>query len=139
MRCAHTLRNVRRLTLNRGQNGASLTIDTVTRVGVADRADRAARDAGQVDVGRRRDFASHQAEPGGNEDFTGHAAVGILHQDRVQYSIADLVGDFVGMTFGNRFRGEEVSTHERVSWRAVLSGRIHRYGGIRHRICELDH
>jgi hypothetical protein len=37
------------------------------------------------------------------------SGIGITPQERVQNNIRDLIGDFVGMTFGDRFRGKEVA------------------------------
>ena len=77
-------------------------------VGVADLADRLARDVLDVDVGRRRDLARHDDEAGVHERLAGHAPVRVVAQDGVEHAVGDLVGDLVGMALGDGLRGEQV-------------------------------
>ena len=51
-------------------------------------------------------------QAGGGAGLAGHAAIGVLLEDRVQHRVADLVADLVGMPFGNGLRGKQMSCHD---------------------------
>jgi len=38
----------------------------------------------------------------------------VLSQDGIEDGVGNLVGDLVRMTFGNRFRGEEILAHAKL-------------------------
>ena len=50
-------------------------------------------------------------QAGGGAGLAGHAAVGILLEDRVQNRVGDLVADLIGMSLGNGFRSKQMSCH----------------------------
>jgi len=88
---------------------AHLVVEAVLGAGVAHALDGLAHDPGQVGVGLARDLARDEGQAGGHHGLAGHAAVGVLSQERVQDGVRDLVGDLVGVALGDRFRSEEVT------------------------------
>ena len=103
-----TLRDVRRLTIDRGQHRAGAAIEAERGVGVADAGHRLAHEIGNVDVRAGGDLAGHHRHPGGHQRFTSHARVGVAGDDRIENGVGDLVGNLVGMPFGYRLGGEDV-------------------------------
>ena len=81
-----------------------------------------------------RDLAGDHDQPGRQQGLAGHAARGVLLEDRVEDRVRDLVGHLVGMAFGDRLGGERVVLH---CVRAFL-GRHERRGLARaiSRLCE---
>jgi hypothetical protein len=63
--------------------------------------------ARNVHVSRGGDLAGHDADAGGDQHLAGHAAGRIVRQDGVQYGVRNLVGDLVGMAFGDGFRRKD--------------------------------
>ena len=55
----------------------------------------------EIDVGLGGDFAGNDHQAGGGQRLGGDAAVGILLQAGVQNGVGDLVGNLVGMAFGD--------------------------------------
>jgi hypothetical protein len=108
VRRVHALRDVRRLLVDRVDDRARVGREAEIGVGVADLADRGARDVLDVDVGLCRDLARDDDEPRVHERLARHAPVGIVAHDRVQDPVGDLVGHLVRVTLGDRLRGEEV-------------------------------
>ena len=49
---------------------------------------------------------------GGGRRFNGAAGVGIAGQIRIHQSIGNLIANFIGVTFGNRFTCKQKSTHD---------------------------
>ena len=96
--------DVGRLALDGVEDAAGLAVEAEAGVGVADVVDHAAHQARHVDVGIGGDFARNHADSGGDQDLAGHAARGIVFQNRVQDGIRNLVRHLVGMSFGNRLR-----------------------------------
>ena len=64
----------------------------------------------EIDVAAGGDLAGDDRQAGRDERLAGDAADGILREDGVENRIGDLVGDLVGMPFGHRLRGEEITT-----------------------------
>ena len=106
----HTLGDVRRLLVDPDQDATGLPVDPVLGPRVADLLDRLADEARNVDICLGGDLAEHQDGPGAQRRLAGDAAQGILAQDRVQDGVTDLVSDLVGVSLGDRFRGEEAMT-----------------------------
>ena len=86
---------------------ATLVVDAVFGVVVADALDRVARDLDVVDVRVGRDLAGEHHEAGVAQGLGGDSRARILLEDRVEDRVGNLVGDLVGVAFGNRFGGEE--------------------------------
>ena len=100
--------DVAALFVERVQHSAGLGVELKLRAVVADFRDNAARDIHQVDVGRRFHLAGNNDLPGGDERLAGNAARRIIGQKLVENSVADLVGNFVGVSFRHRLRREKI-------------------------------
>jgi hypothetical protein len=107
IRGVDALRDVGRLLVDRVDHGAGVGREAEVRVGVADLADRLARDVLDVHVRRRGDLAGHDDEPRVHERLARHAAVRVIAQHGVEDAVGDLVRDLVGVPLGDGFRGEQ--------------------------------
>src|SRR5207302_1890997 len=101
-----TGRDVARLAVDGGEGGAGLGIEPEARVRVADGADGAPHDVGDVDVGGGGDFSRHDRHARGDEGLAGDARRRVLANDGVEHSVGDLVGDLIGMAFRHRLGRE---------------------------------
>ena len=110
-RLVDTHRDVGRLLVDRDDDAARLAVDAERGVGVADLADRVARQAREVDVRLGADLARDDAQAGRDHRLAGDPAVRVLLQDRVEHRVADLVRHLVGVAFGDRLRREGVLGH----------------------------
>ena len=97
----HALGDVAGLLVDGGDDGAGVGVEAVEGVVVADGGDDAAHQALEIDVGLGGDFAGDDHQAGGGQGFGGDAAVGVLLQAGVQNGVGDLVGNLVGMAFGD--------------------------------------
>ena len=102
------LGDVGRLLVDRVEHRARVGGEAEVGVGVADLADRLARDLLDVDVRRRRDLARHDHEAGVHERLARHAAGRVVAHDGIQHAVGDLVGDLVRVAFGDRLGREQV-------------------------------
>ena len=94
---------------------ATFVIDAVVAVVVADASDGVARNLDVIDRGAAADFAGEQHKAGVAQGFGGHARRRILLEQGIENRVRDLVRHFVGMSLGDRLRGEkEFSSHEGV-------------------------
>ena len=76
------------------------------------------------------DFAADDDPLRGDQRFAGDARLRVLGQEQVDDGVANLVGDLVGMAFGNRFGGEEIAAAHEPVWRSrVLDIRKSLYVG----------
>ena len=107
----HAHGDVLALLVDGGHDGAALGIKAVGGVVVADLVHCAADDAGDIHIAAGGDLTHDHHKAGGGHRLTGHPAIGVLGQDRVQHRIGDLVADFVGMSLGNRFRSKNTMCH----------------------------
>jgi len=107
-RCAvHALGDVGRLLVIGDQHRATLVVDAVVGVVVADATDRVASDLDVIDVGARGDFSRQHDQAGVAEGFGGDAGIRILLEQGVEDGVGDLVGDLVGVAFGDGFGSKE--------------------------------
>jgi len=97
----HSLGDIRRLRIDRGNNGAGLVIEAELRPRIADLPDGFAHYCRKVDVGHGRDFTCDKSEARCDESLAGHSAVLVLGQHRVQNRVGDLICDLVRMTLGH--------------------------------------
>src|SRR4029077_1659744 len=126
--------DVVRLLFDGADDAASFGVEAVLGAGVADVADHFAGDIGEIHVGFRGDFAGNDNQTGGDERLTGHAAHGVVLQHGVEDRIGNLVSNFVRVTLGNRFRGEEVFL-VRMRQNSVLHGSLRQ---LRGRVARLN-
>ena len=101
------LRDVGRLLVDRVDDRAGVGAEAEVGVDVADLADRLARHVLDVDVGRGRDLARHDHEPGVHQRLARHAPERVLGHHRVEDAVGDLVGDLVRVALGDRLGGEQ--------------------------------
>src|SRR5581483_4369223 len=104
-------RDVGRLLVDRGDDAARAAVEPVRLPVVADRADRVAHDARDVDVGARADLAGDDDETGGRHRLARDPARRVLLEDGVEDGVADLVAHLVGVTLGHRLRRERERIH----------------------------
>src|SRR5450432_2293460 len=84
------------------QHSAALVVDAVLGVVVADALDGVARDLDVVDVGVGRDLAGEHHQAGVAERLGGDTRARVLPEDRIEDGVGYLVGDLVGVAFGDR-------------------------------------
>ena len=104
-------RNVGALGVNAGDHTAGFGIKAVFGTHIADVCDHAAGNGGDIHIALGGDLTHHMHKAGGAGGFAGHTGIGIFGENGVQHSIADLVANFVGMSFGNGLRSKQGSTH----------------------------
>ena len=105
-RLVDALRDVGRLLVERDDHAAGLGVEAVLRARVADRGDPFAHEAGNVDVGARRDLTRDDDEAGRDERLARDAPRRVGGEHGVEDGVRDLVGDLVGMPLGDGLRGE---------------------------------
>jgi hypothetical protein len=98
--------DIGRLLLDGDRNTTRLAVEADLGAGVADVGDRATHDRGDVDVGRGRDLTGDDHPSGRDQGFASHAGERVAGEDLIEYRIGDLVGHLVGMSLGDRLRGE---------------------------------
>ena len=106
-RLVDALRDVRRLLVDRDDDAARVRVEAPLRVRVADLRDLLAHERGDVDVGLGRDLARDDDEAGRDQGLAGDTAARIVREHRVEHGVRDLVGDLVGVAFGDRLGREE--------------------------------
>ena len=89
--------------MHRRQHGAGVAVKAVFGAVIADVADHFTNDIVHSIVGGGGHLAHHHHNAGCRAGFAGHAGIRILRQNRVEHRVADLVADFVGMSFRNGF------------------------------------
>ncbi len=102
------LGDVRRLLVDRDDDGARVRVEAEVGARVADLGDLLADELRDVDVRLGGDLAGDDHEARRDERLAGDAAVGIVLQDGVEDRVGDLVGDLVGVPLGHRLGREEV-------------------------------
>ena len=96
--------NIRRLPLHGAQDRASIAVVAVLRAIIADTANRAANHLVIIHVRAGGNFTGDDRHARRNQRFTGNAAFGVLPHDLVKNGVRNLVGNFVRMPLGHRFR-----------------------------------
>jgi hypothetical protein len=105
--CVHAHRDIRRLALERGNDSAGFRVKAVLGARVADITHHFASNVGIIQNCLGRNFARDHHEAGGHERFARYAPGRVFRKHRVEHSVGDLVGNFVRMAFGHRFRGKQ--------------------------------
>jgi hypothetical protein len=91
------------------QNAAGLRVEAKSRISVPDFGNRLTRNRRYIDVGRRGDFAGHDANTSRYENLTCDAGLRVLRQNGVENGVRNMVGDFVRMSLGNGLGREQMS------------------------------
>ena len=97
----HAQGDVAALLVDIGDDSAGVAIKAVLGPVVADVQHYLAGDLGDVHIAVGGDLAHNVDQARGGTGFAGHAAIGVLLQDRVQDGIGDLVADLIGMPLGD--------------------------------------
>ena len=84
-------------------------MEHVVVVDVADLADAVARDLDEIELGLGGDLAADDHHVRLHVGFAGDAAELVLCEARIEDRVGNRVGDFVGVTFADGFRREDVS------------------------------
>ena len=108
----HALRDVGRLFVVTHHDAAALVVKADFGVVVADLFDDLARNLGVIDAGAGGDLTGEHDKTGMRQRFSGDTAVFVLREDGVKHRVGNLVGDFVGMAFGNGFGSEQEVAHD---------------------------
>ena len=72
-------------------------------------ADGAAHYALEIDIGFGGDFSGDDDQAGGGESFAGDAAGGVFGEAGVEDGVRNLVGDLIGMAFGDGLGSEQIT------------------------------
>ena len=115
----YALVDVRALFVDSGKHATTLGFEHVLRLGVADAFDDVARKGLNVEVSFRFHFSGKYYLAGSDQRFAGNLRRGVKGEEMINEVIADLVGYFVRVTFGNRFRSKEIR-HKVFVWCAKI-------------------
>ena len=107
----HSLRDVRRLALDRDQHAAGLPVEPHGRVLIADALDHVAHDGRKLDLGGGGDLAGHHDKAGLGQGLAGHPAGLVFGNDGIEHAVRHLVAQLVRMAFGHTFGREQVLRH----------------------------
>src|SRR5687767_3534517 len=75
---------------------------------VSDVADGIAHYVGYFDVRFGRQLAGNNRKAAGQQRLEGHTRLWVLLQQLIQHSVADLIRQLVGVTFGYAFGSKEI-------------------------------
>ena len=90
-----------RLLVHRDEDGDVVAVVAVLALVVADVADRLADRFGDVDLGVGGQLAGDDRHAGVDQRLAGDPRVRVLGEAGVEDCVRDLVGDLVGMAFGD--------------------------------------
>lgn len=102
----HAAVDVARLLVYGGEHAAGVGVEHVGALVVANLLDGATSHVGEVDIRLRLHFACEHHLSGGDEGFARHLRLWVESEKLVENSIANLIGNLVGVPFGNGFRCE---------------------------------
>ena len=108
LRLGHPDGNIRGLALDRGDDGAGVTVKAERRIGIADVTHDFPRDLVIADSRLAGDLAGDHDHAGLRERFAGHPALRIFSQVSIEDGIGNLIAHLVRMTFRDGLRGEKV-------------------------------
>ena len=108
-RHVYPLGDIRRLGVQRAADLTGISIKAILRFGITNFPDDLACDLDVIYRSRGRYFSHDVYRTGLCGGFAGTAGIGIDSEQGVQYTIGDLIADFVGMTFGHRLGCEQCS------------------------------
>ena len=96
-------RDVAGLLVDGGDDAAGIAVKAKFCAVIADVTDDLTGNLRDVHIAGGADFSHYHDHAGGNGGFTGYTSVWVLLQNRVEHCVGNLVTDFIGMSFGNRF------------------------------------
>ena len=99
----HAQSDVAALLVDIGDDGTGVAVEAVLSPVVADVQHHLAGNLGNVHIAVGGDLTHNVDQARRGAGLAGHAAMGILLQNRVQNGIGDLIADLIGMSLGNGF------------------------------------
>ena len=108
----HAHGDVAALLVDGGHDRTAAGVEAAGGVVVADFLHGPAHYLGDIHIAVGGDFAHDHDHACGGHSLAGYPAIGVLGQDRVQYSVGNLVADLVGMSFCNGLRGKNTVCHK---------------------------
>ena len=115
-RIVNAHRDVGRLLVDGGEYCAGVAVEAVSVVVVAYIADDFAHDGRDIHLRLSRDLAHAHYHTCGGKRFAGNARLRILLEHSIEYSVRNVVANFVGVTFRHRFRCKKNFRHWRNSF-----------------------
>ena len=120
----NTLIDVRGLLADCVQHGTRVSVEAHVGVGVADVTHCIAHYLFDINPGRGGHFTRYHDHAGLDQGLTGDTGLGILLEDGVQHRIGDLVGNLVGMAFGDRLGSKQLCHDGILSLSGVIATAI---------------
>ena len=111
----HATVDVGALLVQGGHHAAGVPVEHVLGLVVTDPVDGVADGGLDIDIGFGLDLAHHHDHARGAEALARDLGFGVLAEEFVQDGVADLVGHFVGMAFGNRFGSKQIVHIKKIS------------------------
>ncbi len=108
--CGDSLRDVRRLFVYGGHHRTGLPVKSHFRVVVANFLDGISDDLRHVHPTGGGDLAGNYRHSGGHQGLAGHPTLLVFSHNSVQDRIRNTIGNLVWMSFGDRFRSEQISS-----------------------------
>src|SRR5262249_37269141 len=109
----HTLGNIARLPAQRLDNNAGVGVKLRVFLDISDVPDSGAHFIEIIKLRVRGDLASDNNQIAFCQSFARNTALGIPGQTRVKDAIRNRIANFIRMTFGNRFRREDITSRHR--------------------------
>ena len=107
-RVAHAGRDIGRLFFEVDLDQRMVGVESDLFVVVADRSDRVADGALDVELRVRGHLTDHDAQPFRDRGFARDTGVRVLPEHAVEHRIGNLVADLVGMPFGDGLGGQQI-------------------------------
>ena len=105
-RLVHSHSDIAALLVDIGNNGAGIAVKTILCAVIADVQHHLPGNLGNVHIAVGGDLPHDVDQARGSTGLAGHAAIGILFQNGVQYRVGDLVTDLVRMSLSDGLRCE---------------------------------
>ena len=102
------LSDVRALGFNGDENAAGFIVETLQGAVIADFLDGTSSDFGNICPSGGSHFAGDDEHAGFEKCFASHMTAFVLGDDFIKDGIADLVSNFIGMSFGNRLTCKQI-------------------------------
>ena len=122
------LGDVRRLLVERDEDGTAVSIESNVGIGVADGSDRVSNDLRDIDISITGDFPCNHGHAGRDHCFTCDTGGRIFRKHRIKDRVGYLVRHLVWVAHRDRFRGKKVFAggHGRARSKGLLAGFVSR-------------
>src|SRR6185503_2656977 len=95
------------LSIDCSDHATSIAIEAVFRSRITDISNRLADDLWNIDPNRGGDFSRNNYQSGSQQRLTSDAALRIIPHYRIKHAVGNLIGNLVGMPFGDRLRRKQ--------------------------------